>query len=74
MAVGIFIYVSCLEEWRDENDISKRQFDVYLYLFCISFEPKGEKVFIDVEIYIKRRQYIKGVTKFQWSNSKMAIL
>lgn len=56
MAVGIFIYVSCLEEWRDENDISKRQFDVYLYLFCISFKPKGEKVFIDVEIYIKRRQ------------------
>lgn len=56
MAVGIFIYVSCLEEWRDEYDISKRQFDVYLYLFCISFEPKGENVFIDVEIYIKRRQ------------------
>lgn len=26
----------------------KRQFDVYLYLLCIKFEPKGESVFIDV--------------------------
>ena len=57
----------------------KRQFDVYLYLLCIKFEPKGESVFIDVwnlhkKKTIEKRCHTIPMESFQYDNFIASLL